>query len=387
MKLNRILSMWLICALLFGCADDQRSSSPSESDYFKDYEADEMKWGLVNIEGDVMVPNIYDDLLDPINKDLIAANFKGKWGFIDAEGTSVIPFQYKTVKNFSDDYAFVQLFDNHWQLIDTVGQVVQIIRGQKFSNVKEGMFAVKKPRGWQYKSVKKQDSLEMYFHKISDFINGTAIVKNFEKYGVINKEGKVIVDYIYSGIKYDRDLNRFIVKDNGSYHLLDIKGKRISDIKYENVSLSQNKTFAYQSNGAWFLSNELGQIVDLEAEKIIPGGDGIWLFRQEGMYGLIDQFGKIIMEAKYPLIQQFQDSMAVVMKTKSSWNYINTNGQEVLSFDLPIAFDFKNGYARIATPEGIVFLEKSGKLVRDLVYPEMKDFHNGLARFQHFPSK
>ncbi len=385
MKLTRLLQLCFFSILLFACQEDSTNLPPSEADYFNDYEPDAMKWGLVDANNHIIVDNVYDDLLDPINDQLIAANLKGKWGFINKDGKTIIPFSYKTVKNFSDNYAFVQLFDNSWKLINQSDKVIHEVKGQSFTQVQEDMFAVKSIKGWQFINAATNDSIDQAFFKVNDFKNGLCIVKNHENYGVINKSGDAVLEFKYDKITHDTEAGRFIGKVGKQYVLINESGKRLDPLAYDKITSSQESTFAYKKDDSWFLSRANAPVTKIEGSKIMNASDGFWLVKKDNLFGVYNNQAKEILTPTYPMIQQFQDSIAVVMKDKSNWNYINAEGQELLPFDLPIAFDFKNGYARIATPDGVMFLNKSGKLMKNLVFPEIKDFHNGLARFQDYP--
>lgn len=68
------------------------------------------KYGYINKEGILAIPNKYDKALS-FSEGLAAVSLNGKWGFIDVTGTLVIPYSYDYVESFDKGLAAVTIRD------------------------------------------------------------------------------------------------------------------------------------------------------------------------------------------------------------------------------------------------------------------------------------
>lgn len=67
------------------------------------------KYGKVNLNGEIVIPPIYDKL-NALSNGLIAAYIKDKWGYIDKYNNTIIDFKYDQAYDFDDDgEAYVEL--------------------------------------------------------------------------------------------------------------------------------------------------------------------------------------------------------------------------------------------------------------------------------------
>ena len=81
------------------------------------------KWGAVNVNGDVVVPFIYDEM-HPSTEGLIAVAKDGKWGYVDGDGNEVIALQYDEATMFDNGIALVKK-DGIPAIIDRYNNVLE----------------------------------------------------------------------------------------------------------------------------------------------------------------------------------------------------------------------------------------------------------------------
>jgi hypothetical protein len=125
------------------------------------------KYGLINEIGDTIIPINYAAINDINNGLLLTTDINGLSGFYNCRGQITIPFIYQKARNFKDSLALVTI-DTNTYFINTNGQ--------------------------------KQTQLP-YFKLATDFENGfSSFTLDEQKWGLINKEGKIIFEPIYKGI-------------------------------------------------------------------------------------------------------------------------------------------------------------------------------------------
>ena len=70
------------------------------------------KYGFIDHEGNMVIPNIYDGASD-FSEGLALVEIDGSCGFINTQGKIVVPIQYDNAGDFYESYAQVEL-DNLW---------------------------------------------------------------------------------------------------------------------------------------------------------------------------------------------------------------------------------------------------------------------------------
>jgi len=144
------------------------------------------KWGLVDTNGNEVVPCSYDFIGDTQNYDpdegiildelsflqrndlLTALKFNGRWGILNQDCEIVIPFKYDSLVCFGDnDILGVQL-NGKWVFIDSYGKVIGLLQ----------------------------------FEGIYPFLNGVAPFLLNGKYGLMNRSGAIIIPPLYYSVNY-----------------------------------------------------------------------------------------------------------------------------------------------------------------------------------------
>ena len=144
---------------------------------------------------------------------------------------------------------------------------------------------------------------------------GKLIVSKNNKYGIININGKTLVKTEYDSIKtdgyYDENTRYvyagFIVSnttnDGYRYGYIDYKGKKILDVKYNELSRIEDLKDIYlivAENGKYGLYKESKQRLKLEYQLVEYDNDSkLVLLQKNKKYGISDLNGKIKIELMY----------------------------------------------------------------------------------------
>tara|TARA_B110000285_G_scaffold230920_1_gene298442 strand:- start:1806 stop:3554 length:1749 start_codon:yes stop_codon:yes gene_type:complete len=210
-------------------------------------------------------------------------NIDGKWGFINKKGEIVIKCQYDKVTTFNDKHALVwenSINSNYVKIIDEKGEVTTNFKDKYvgFGLPSEGRVAVFDGSGWGFCDYKggKAILIKPSWTAVTSFHNGYASFKKENEWGVIDKEGEVIVRSRYDNplvfdnglapiiedqlvgfidkegtktirptfneIAYGFACKNAIVKDGKYYIFIDKEGKQVN--KNECRELVQNPNFA-----------------------------------------------------------------------------------------------------------------------------------------------
>lgn len=142
------------------------------------------KVGYINTQGKLVVPAIYDSLIDPDDKydeswaksvsdeGLIVVAKNGKYGVIDTQNKTIVPFKYAEINNFSEGMASFRRGDK-WGFLNSSGKEV----------------------------IAPQYRLNGSFAGYYGFNEGVVNVSKNDKWGAIDKTGKVVVPIVYDNIQ------------------------------------------------------------------------------------------------------------------------------------------------------------------------------------------
>lgn len=194
----------------------------------------------------------------------------GKWGFIDKTGKLVIPAIYSNVNSFSEGLAGVYKNTGERVLggfIDKTGKIVIPIKYYLVGNFTDGLAWVEKVDGGEAfidKTGKEVISLDDY-DETKEFSEGLALVARdidnnystgyygIDKYGFIDKNGKLIIPLIYdSASSFSEGLA--LVKKDGKYGYIDKKGEVVIPLIYDDAQI-------FSQGSAWVKKNDKQMII------------------------------------------------------------------------------------------------------------------------------
>lgn len=309
---------------------------------------DGVKWGYMNKQGQIIISPKYDSVgifsegLAPV---LIINNDQPSYGYINKRGTIVIKSKYYSANNFINGYAKVSIRkDKNEQVVDAYINKKGVISTPpksyflKQSNNLE-VYLDKSTNKWGYKDLKGRVKILPMFDKALAFKNGFAIV--------FNKQAG----------------------SNGGLGYINTKGKELTKYAYSYV-----ENFS----------------------------EGMGLVRnREGLYGFIDETGKLVINCKYRLATSFHEGTAAVVEDEQNKKeheyFINRQDKMVLDLGVRSAnkeneifatvddVGFYKGLAllRIRNFNGnylgkLTYIDKNGKLIYPkqykLTYSSLNEF-------------
>lgn len=99
----------------------------------------------------------------------------------------------------------------------------------------------------------------------------------------------------------------------------------------------------------------------IRKSAIVDDGGYHFLYpiKHDGKYGVINQYGEVIVDAKYERIFPYKDGMARV-KVNGKYGFINSSGEMVIPADYKYAEDFSEGLAAVKSDLVMDILIKKG---------------------------
>lgn len=270
------------------------------------------KYGLIDTLGQLRVNAVYDEI-GAYSEGRLAMRRDGLWGFIDSEGREVIPCRYREVSNFSEGLAAVKL-GRYWGFIDSAGDVRISFKYSKAGDFREGVAWVSDRNGVGYINNRQEWVIEPRFERAYAFYQGVARVVSDGQYGLIDRSGDYILRPRYNNIR-PFNIHGVAVyasgKDEVKYGLLNLRGEQLTKPQFLSVEPFQE---------------------GLAAVKLREG------------YGFIDTAGRLVIPAIYARVSGFSEGRAAVYLERDC-GYISRTGDQVAPFQFSKCMDYEGGKA------------------------------------------
>ena len=186
------------------------------------------KYGFMNYDKKVLIKPEYQDLKE-LNAGILKAKKDNKYGIVDLENKEKIKFNYSDLY-YEQSAGFYVAEDEKYNsdILDTDLNV-------KLSGI---ISEINKDSG--YMKLKIEDEYKYYNFKfeekaVKDILstNNLFVSKKDGKYGFVDKDGKVVVDYIYDEAQEQNKYGFAAVKKDNLWGAIDREGKETISPKYQ----------------------------------------------------------------------------------------------------------------------------------------------------------
>lgn len=204
-------------------------------------------YGAMLTDGTVKIENTYSDLKQLENGYFIAEK-EERYGVIDAEGNEKVYFNYTAI-NYNKELELYVAEDKDFKssIIDKNFEVKLM---GILSELNEESKYIKMYANGEYKYYNKSFEEKQNI----DILTGNTLFlsKKNGKYGYVNQEGKVIVDYIYDDATEQNKFGYAAVQKSGKWGAIDSKGEIVIKPTYE---LDNNLIINFI--GKWHLGEDI----------------------------------------------------------------------------------------------------------------------------------
>ena len=265
------------------------------------------KWGYIDRTGRVVIPCQWADAGDFSEGLARVKNAEGKWGYIDKSNRLVIPCQWKAeyrISDFSEGMARIGNADDEG-LIDKTGRIVVPPSPLTVVGVfKEGLCQIISYSG-EAKSIKyidKSGNTNFVARNVDfseDFYEGMAQAEKNEKWGYIDKTGRIAIACEWSLCRRFSEGLAAVKNDNGKWGFVDKTGRLVISCQWSE---------------AWSgkFSEGLASVAD-DNDKC----------------GFIDKTGKVVIPCQWVQVNDFEDGVAWVCIGEGQWRLIDKTGRYV----------------------------------------------------------
>lgn len=165
------------------------------------------KYGYVDLFDNAVIPAVYDKLfsflwVDGYNK--VEAKLNGKWGILNKNGQVLIPFLYDGIHiEYLHNNSMRACLNNKWGTIDSLGKTIIPFKYENMEHFSMGLAPVQLNKKWGYINEKDKIIIPIkydYANTWGRFRDELFVVGIKNKRGVINKANKIIIPLIYDEV-------------------------------------------------------------------------------------------------------------------------------------------------------------------------------------------
>ncbi len=185
------------------------------------------KYGVMDISGQVIIQAEYEELLEAKDGVFIAKK-EGKYGIIDNTNNTKVDFNYYGITYMNKADLYIAESDSYINdIIDnefTVRQTGYLIKIDE----EKGYFELNQNSEFNYYDFNYQEK------KLSDIYPQTTLFvsKKDDKYGFVDEDGNVVVDYIYDSVTEQNEYGFAGIKKDGKWGSVDKTGAVVQEPKY-----------------------------------------------------------------------------------------------------------------------------------------------------------
>ncbi len=191
-----------------------------------------------------------------------------------------------------------------------------------------------------YNATDKRFIVPINYEHIKDEYEQYFIVSKKSKYGMVNRNNKIIIPFVYDELSFLKPNN---IKDpliglkNGKYGLVTIE-KLLTDFLYDDIRPLNSYYKAKRGNKYIILDKEGKSISNELFDNVGSFYDNKAVVFDDGKYGYINNVGKIVVPIMKPLMARGYDNLDDLFK-----NFVlalkSKNDDELMKFAKDIVFD------------------------------------------------
>lgn len=411
-------------------------------------ERNQFKHGLLNLENKILIPFQYKNIYPIGSLRLAVEDFNGKIALFSESGKQISGFTIDSLSDFKNDLAIIYENGNQglinrdgqlkseakfreiqitstgvrarmpdeWLVLNAENKTVDKLEGDSIVWLNENRYKIRSgSQSWladrDLKKITDQSALDIY-----PFENSLAIFKAPSGYGVMKKNGRVLLKPVFKKIIFNNSL--FLAQDRDhTWSLRDTTGF-LKTAKAYSIILKGNKgLFASMRKNYWGAVDETGrEVVACVYDSVLQIGNGQLAVKFKGLFGIIntneqwlvypqphrvmllnkERYFKKVNKTLFLIsfdgtILYFTDNPITVNESTFT-EYISTGGNWTIDFDGKIVsrqlppteltekiFPASEGLRGIKRTGKYGFIDDLGRLRIANRYEDIKPFSEGLA--------
>ncbi|OEK00056.1 hypothetical protein BFP97_00350 [Roseivirga sp. 4D4] len=347
------------------------------------------KWALIDLEGGKVTLHRYAQLTPYLDNLFIASqresnSILANYGVINAKGKSVIDLSYVRMEPVGNLLIASKRVgaDDRYGLLNRNGKSIIPFTFKNILAIDETLFSVQNDNNLSavYSSSGKAITAFEYesLEKLTDEL---LLAKSFNKRGILNRSGTLIIPTIYKNIQISGQRVRAL-----PFKKWDLYSENSLDTTYyfDQMQIINQDRFAISSGQqAGIIDQDENYIEYLSNLNIISSINEITIVEDvdSKFQGAMDASGKLVLPVNYDSIRIFNKVIVGQVKRldKQDWTVFNKSGARQSPFQYESFKQLDNGLIEAVRNGKKGLLYENGKDLSPFVYDGIGEFKNGLA--------
>ena len=350
------------------------------------------KLGLVDFSGKKLSGAIYEKVESLKNKPgCILVKKDGLYGVLDSYGNTVVDIKYNSVKSdefcsetegyLKTGYIVTEKTNSGiiYGYIDYNGEMLvepkyeNITRALEYQN-EDDIYLIFMERGKKGVIKNKKVIIKSKYQAINYYDPSDVFIANKNgKYGFYDSEGDEILKPEFTAYSIAGDY--ISVKKDENTLLYDLHGNLVNSNNYRSISETGNPAYfiAQDEHGYYSIISKDTEIKN-NYTNITYAFDNFFIFTtEEGLYGILDLYSGIEVEAEYEFITVLENAKALEARKDATVDIYSKDIEKVLTMENGIVESVNKDYTAIFSDTKLEYINSEGKIVSNTeVYKDYK---------------
>lgn len=250
------------------------------------------KQGIANIEGNILIPIEYDNII--VAGNCVNAQKGERVELFDINGTPLKNKDFISIISTANDSYLITIDKNEkYGIIDIHDNV---IFDNKYSYI--------------------------------DYLNNDYFIAKIDEFlGIIDKDGKEIIDFKYEDIQKIENTNLIECFNQENVEIINQNMESIVSMSDAIINIKQNYIIIYNENERKYFDYNGNELSNLEIFK----ENSLFAKQFNGKWGFVNKDGDIIIDYKYDMVTEVNEKGFAGIKKDGKWGIINSEGKIIKS--------------------------------------------------------
>ncbi|PWJ41867.1 WG repeat-containing protein [Sediminitomix flava] len=285
-------------------------------------------WGIFNEKGKQLQKFEFEKINSPNNFGHILAQKDGLWGIFNKDISINQPFIHKSISITDSSYFYQKA--TQFEIINNEGQIQYTLHADSIINIYPNLYRYhinEKVGVWNSKD--NQIIFQGYDWIDTYWSHGHSLVKKGENKGIINQDGKIILQPIFKDIFLEKNNIYRVCYFDGTFDLYDFQGQNLTNHKYSIISsLSSELFLAKKGTRFGYLDTNLKVTIPFIYKNAEPFIGKHAVAKRDDYYGVINKQQDWIISPVVDYMQSISEDLYLI-RDQGIWETLDINGIEL----------------------------------------------------------
>ena len=280
------------------------------------------KWGIINTKGDIEVPFVYDAVFF-FSEGLAMVMKDDKWGAINTKGDIIISLEYDDITPVENGLYLVEK-NEKVGMINTNGEIeIPIEYNRPFMKHSDNIIMISKDEKVGY--IDKQGNVLIPFeYDLCIYNDGYILACKNKKWGMIDINENIMMPFTFDWmcffgngmellktetlsngtLSFTPESNIVVLKDS-QYGIIDRQGNIVVPIEYDEITYISNNLAGIKKGDKWGVVNmERNIVLPIEYDEITYISNNLAGIKKGDKWGVVNMEGSFVIPIEYDSIQK-----------------------------------------------------------------------------------